>query len=59
MDRERQSKEEIEQKRRLQRERIRKRQMKLQREALWKRMRDPNLTMDDILGHSWKKELTG
>jgi hypothetical protein len=22
-------------------------------------MRDPNLTMDDILGHSWKKELTG
>ena len=55
LDRKRQSKE---QKRRLQRERIRKQQMKLQRlqrEALRKRMRDPNLTMDDILGHSWKK----
>ena len=50
LDRERQRRQSKDQQRRLRQERIRQQQRKWQRKALRKRMRDPNLTMNDIIG---------
>eukprot|EP00438_Fugacium_kawagutii_P005848 Skav231078 [mRNA] locus=scaffold524:379437:380946:- [translate_table: standard] len=41
---------------RLQQKRLRIQQARAKREALRKRMRDPNLTMDDILGHASEQQ---
>ena len=56
LDRERQSKEKQRLKVRLQQRRIHQQQLKQKREALRKRMRDPTLTMDDILGKRSAKQ---